>query len=126
MAHKRGKRMPSYLKYSCVKLCILRFFEYSRSLVVGPLVGWLVRDVCEKVTFIVSNGNINLPNYVTLVTVVTLGRTETLCPNESCLCFESCYFRVLLQSWELCLVLGIVRYLVLNSNYSDRSHDSQN
>ena len=35
------------------------------------------------------------------------------CPNGSCLCFESCYFLVLLQSLELCLVLGIVRYLVL-------------
>ena len=35
-------------------------------------------------------------------------------------------FWVLLQFSELCLVLGIVRYLVLNSNYSHRSQNSQN
>ena len=43
----------------------------SRSLVVGPSVGpsvgptvcSSVRDVCEKVTFRVSNGNLNLPTF---------------------------------------------------------------
>ena len=36
----------------------------SRSVVVGPLVGWLVGGLCEKVTFRVLNGNLNLPTYL--------------------------------------------------------------
>ena len=39
-----------------------------RSLVVGwlvgPKVGWSVGDLCEKVTFRVSTGNLNLPTYL--------------------------------------------------------------
>ena len=36
----------------------------SRSLVVGPSVRPSVGQLCEKVTFRVSNGNFNLPTYL--------------------------------------------------------------
>ena len=46
---QKGKRMPSYFKvfvcpdhWSKSQICMLCFFEYYRSLVVGPLVGWFV------------------------------------------------------------------------------------
>ena len=50
----------------------------SRSLVVSRLVGWLVGDLFEKVTFRVLNGNLNLYTYATLVTLVIVVTVVTI------------------------------------------------
>ena len=60
----------------------------SRSVVVGPSVGPLVRlsvgDLCEKVTFRVLNGNLNLPTYLPIYLCDSSDSSDSCDSCDSC------------------------------------------